>query len=177
MSLLKSGVAITVLQFLLPPQVSVTVEVDSPPPRSPFTAGCVMTVIPTPHHNGIYCGHLLLHQSSVTLNWTERKAISSHCSLCQSSVALFFLSMAIWLDHPTNESKNYSGDLLPPWLSTGNLLLEGAFFCTKCYKCFIPEMDSALHFNFPADERESYPVEYYFLPLSLLAVTHFLPSL
>lgn len=38
-------------------------------------------------------------------------------------------------------------------------------------------MDSALHFNFPAGERESYPVEYYFLPLSLLAVTHFLPSL
>ncbi|KFW95037.1 hypothetical protein N336_12256, partial [Phalacrocorax carbo] len=42
--------------------------------------------------------------------------------------------------HPTNESKTCSGDLLPPCLSTGNLLLEGAFFCTKCYRCFIPEM-------------------------------------
>ncbi|KFQ66766.1 hypothetical protein N335_10656, partial [Phaethon lepturus] len=30
--------------------------------------------------------------------------------------------------HPSNESKNCSGDLLPPCLSTGNLLLEGAFF-------------------------------------------------
>lgn len=34
-------------------------------------------------------------------------------------------------------------------------------------------MDSALHFISPADERESYPVEYYFLSLSLLAVIHF----
>lgn len=101
-----------------------------PPPHSPFTAGCVMTVIPTPHHNGIYGGHLLLHQSSVTLNWMEKKAIKLHRSLCQSSVVLFFLLMAVWLDPftPTNESKNCSGDLLLPCLSTGNLLLEGAFF-------------------------------------------------
>lgn len=70
----------------------------NPPPRSPFTAGCVMTVIPAPHHNAIFCGRLLLHQSSVTLNWMERKAIQPHRSLCQSSVALFFLLMAVWLD-------------------------------------------------------------------------------
>lgn len=103
--LMKSGVGITVLQFLLPPQVSVTVKVDFPPPRSPFTAGCVMTVIPTPYHNGIYCGHLLFHQSSVTLNWMGRKAIKPHCSLCQSSLALFFLLVAAWpypFTPPTN---------------------------------------------------------------------------
>lgn len=35
-------------------------------------------------------------------------------------------------------------------------------------------MDSALHFNFPANERESYPVEYYFLPA--LASCHSLSS-
>lgn len=139
-----------------------------------------MTVIPTLHHNGIYCDHLLLtpEQCDVKLDGMESNQAAPPLSVPIFSCIIFpFDGHLAGSLHPTNESKNCSGDLLPPCLRIGNLLLEGAFFCTKRYRCFIPEMDSALHFNFPADERESYPVEYYFLPLSLLAVTHFLPSL
>lgn len=137
-----------------------------------------MTVLPHPAPPGHFWWPFAPHQSSVTLNWTEGKAISPQRSLCQSSVVLFFPWGPFgWIPSPHQHIPTCSGDLLPPCLSTGNLLLEGAFFCTKCYKSFNPEMDSALHFNFPANERESYPVEYYFLPLSLLAVTHFLPTL
>ena len=144
---------------------------------SPFAAGCVMTIIPTSSHNGLHCGHFLFHQSSVTLNWIERNQTALLPVPIFSCVVSPFESRLAGSLHSNNESRNCSGELLLPCLSTGSLLLEGAFFCTKCYKCFIPETNSALYFNFPADERESYPVEHYFLPLSLLVVTHFLPSL
>lgn len=75
-----------------------------------------------------------------------------------------------WTLHPNDEPQNCNRDLLP---RRRRSCIGGCLFCTKCYKCFIPEMDSALHFISPADERESYPVEYYFLSLSLLAVIHF----
>lgn len=89
----------------------------SPPPLSPFTAGCAMTVTPTPHQNGVFCGHLLLHQNSVTLNWTERKATECHCSLCQSSVALLLLWMAFLAPFtpPTNPNPAAEISSRPAW--------------------------------------------------------------
>lgn len=171
--LLRSGVGIPVLQSLLPPQVSVPVEV-APLPLL-FTAGCVWLFSP-PCTPGVFLAALCSSPEQWDIKLDGRKAISPQRSLCQSSV-VFFPLVAVWLKPftpPTHPAVEISSC---PALSTGNLLLEGAFFCTKCYKSFTPEMDSALHFNFPANERESYPVEYYFLPLSLLAVTHFLPTL
>lgn len=173
--LLRSGVGIPVLQSLLLPQVSVPVEVAPRP--LPFTAGCVWLFSPPCTPSGRFWWPFAPRQSSVTLNWTEGKQ-SARSALCANLQLRFFPRWPFgWIPSPHQRIPTCSGDLLPPSLSTGNLLLEGAFFCTKCYKSFTHEMDSALHFNFPANERESYPVEYYFLPLSLLAVTHFLPTL
>lgn len=148
---------------------------SSSPPAPVHSRLCV-TVLPTLHPPGHFWWPFAPPRSSVTLNWTEGKQ-SARSALC-ANLQLRCFSLGGRLAgslHPTN-IPTCSRDLLPPCLSTGNLLLEGAFFCSVT-KSFTPEMDSALHFDFPANERESYPVEYYFSPLSLLAVTHFLPTL
>lgn len=136
---------------------------SSSPPAPVHSRLCV-TVLPT-LHPGAFLVALCSSPEQCDIKLDRRKAISPQRSLCQSSVALFFPWWPFgWIPSPHQHTPTCSGDLLLPCLSKGNLLLEGAFFCSKCYKSFTPEMNSALHFDFPANERESYPVEYYFSP-------------
>lgn len=88
-----------------------------------------MTIIPTSSHNGhFHCGHFLFHQSSVTLNWIERNQTALLPVPIFSCVVSPFESRLAGSLHSNNESRNCSGELLLPCLSTGSLLLEGAFF-------------------------------------------------
>lgn len=109
----------------------------------------------------------------------QRKEIRLHRSLCQSSVALFFLLMAPWLDPfapPTNPKAAMEISSRPAEAR--------AIFCWRV-PFFVLSVTDVLFLRrtlpytliFQQMKEKSYPVEYYFLPLSLLAVTHFLPSL
>ncbi|KFP41209.1 hypothetical protein N324_03259, partial [Chlamydotis macqueenii] len=72
------------------------------------------------------------------LNGMERKAIKLHLSVPIFSCVTFpFDGHLAGSLHPTNESKNCSGDL-PPCLSMGNLLLEGAFFVLSVPNVLFP---------------------------------------
>lgn len=175
MLLLRSGVGIPVLQSLLPPQVSVPVEVAPRP--LPFTAGCVWLFSP-PCAPAVFLVALCSSPEQCDIKLDRRKAISPQRSLCQSSVALFFPWWPFgWSPSPHQHTPTFREISSRPASAWAIFCWRVPFFCSKCYKNFTPEMNSALHFDFPANERESYPVEYYFFPLSLLAVTHFLPTL
>lgn len=91
--LLRSGVGIPVLQSLLPPQVSVPVEV-APLPLL-FTAGCVWLFSP-PCTPGVFLAALCSSPEQWDIKLDGRKAISPQRSLCQSSV-VFFPLVAVWL--------------------------------------------------------------------------------
>lgn len=135
---------------------------------SPFTAGCSMTIIPTSFHSGLYCGCLLFHQSNVTLNWIER----NQTALLPVPI---FNCFSFWEPFGSLHSNNKSITAVESSSCPAQYrqsIVGGCLFCTECYQCLIPEINSALHFNFQ-QMKESYPVERYFLPLSLLAVTSF----
>ncbi|KAI1232361.1 hypothetical protein IHE44_0006817, partial [Lamprotornis superbus] len=99
------------------------------------------------------------HQSSVTLNWTEGKQ-SARSALC-ANLQLRCFSLGGRLAgslHPTNTSHPVAEISSHPASAPAIFCWRVPFFVVSVTKSFTPEMDSALHFDFPANERESYPL-------------------
>lgn len=95
----------------------------------PFTAGCVWLFSPS-CAPGAFLAALCSSAEQCDIKLDRRKAISPQRSLCQPSVVLFFPRWPFGWIPSSQPLPTCRGDLLPPCLSTGNLLLEGAFFCS-----------------------------------------------
>lgn len=147
---------------------------SSSPPAPVHSRLCV-TVLPT-RHPGAFLVALCSAPEQCDIKLDRRKAISPQCSLCQSSVALFFPWWPLgWIPSPHQHIPPCSGDLLPPCLSTGNLLLEGAFFCSKCYKKFYSWDGLCLTLWFSSKWKRELPCRVLLFP-PLLASCHSLSS-
>lgn len=99
--------------------------------------------------------------SSARAVWFGQKGEESHSGAFCANLQLrcsFLVAMRLNPFTPTTNPKTATE--ISHLAQVEKFLCWRVPFCTKCYKHFLPEMDSALHSNSPADERENYPVEY-----------------
>lgn len=136
-------------------------------PPAPIHSRLCVTVLPILHPPGPLWWPFAPHQSSVTLNWREGKQ-SARSALC-ANLQLRCFSLGGRLAgslHPTNTSQPAAETSSHPASAWAGFCWRVPFFVVSITKVLILRWTLPYTFDFPANERESYPVEYYFFPPS-----------
>lgn len=150
-------------------------SVEVAPCPLPFTAGCVWLFSPpcTPGH---FWWPFAPHQSSVTLNWTEGKQ-SARSALC-ANLQLRCFSLGGRLAgslHPTNTPRPAAEISSCPASARAIFCWRVPFFVVL--QKFYSWDELCLTLWFSSKWKRELPCRVLLFPLSLLAVTHFLPTL